>query len=265
MTHTIWPLENLFKRKMNEDHIRFILEKSNIHADVLKKMMHLCCDNAYHNYGHTLGVMRTIIEIAEAQGLDKKTTTKLCLAGGVHDANHPGISTASDELVSSLIMFERITDHDLALCGLSSADRPFISKAVMATTFAERGKIPDQAAYIIQDADLGYMGKGKYIYLLASIGLIDEFCRANFNTPDPVQFIRSQQKPFIDMVVNMSPSKDTFFLSEGAQKVLTDPRNVLDDVLLWPDAIYWLAYDLRKADVTLEEFTTTIDRQTSFH
>lgn len=258
---TIWLLENLYKRKMNEDHIRFILDNSNIHPDVLQKFMNLCCDNPYHNYGHTLGVMRTIIEIAQAQGVDKKTTTKILVAGGVHDAPHPGIATQSDEVISVITMFDSITDRDLALCGLTTSDRSMIRDLQLATIFEKRGKTNDVSAFIIQDADIGYMGKGKYMYLLASMGLIDEFCRASFQEPDPVRFIRLEQKPFIDHVVSMSPTKDSFFLSEGAKKIMTDPAQTLQELLLWPDAIYWLAYDLRQIDISLEEFVTMIDRQ----
>lgn len=260
-TKTIWPLKNLYKVQMNEDHVRFVLENSNIHQDVLKKFMGLCNDNPYHNYGHTLCVMKTIIEIAQAQGMDRKTTTVILMAGGVHDALHPGIATSSDEIRSVLSLFDTITDTDLALCGLSSLDRPAIRDLVLATTFDKRGKINDPTALIIQDADIGYMGKSKYIYLLASIGMIDEFCRANFKQPDPVHFFRLEQQPFIDFVVNMSPNKDSFFLSEGAKKIMADPAETLEELLLWPDAIYWLVYDLRKVDVSFEEFTTMIDRQ----
>lgn len=257
----VWPLEHLYKRKMNEDHIKFILNKSNIHSDVLQKIMCLCSDNAYHNYGHTLGVMKTVIEIAQAQGLDKKTTTLILMAAGVHDSFHPGIATASDEIRSVLAMFEHITDRDLAICGLTVADRAVIRDMILATTFDKRGEINDVSAYIIQDADIGYMGKGKYIYLLASIGLIDEFCRADFKDPDPVRFIRLQQKPFIDFVVSKSPNKDSFFLSEGAKKIMQNPSETLQELLLWPDRVYWLAYDLRKADITMDDFVTMIDRQ----
>ena len=225
--------------------------------------MNLCSDNAYHNYGHTLGVMRTVIEIANAQGLDKRIITTLVIASGLHDVLHPGIATPSDEVVSVLAMFDHITDQDLAICGLTTADRPKIRDLQLATTFDKRGKIDDISAYIIQDADIGYMGKGKYIYLLASIGLIDEFCRADFKDPDPVIFIRKQQQPFINFVISKSPHKDSFFLSEGAKKIMKDPAETLQELLLWPDTIYWLAYDLRTADFSLEEFITMVDRQVS--
>jgi len=261
MTKTIWPLINLYKRKMNEDHIRFILENSNIHQDVLKRFMYLCSDNAYHNYGHTLGVMRTVIEIAQAQDLDKRTTTIILVAAGVHDAPHPGIATSSDELRSALTMFNDITDQDLALCGLTTSDRPMIRELILATTFTKRGENDNIPDYIIQDADIGYMGKGKYIYLLASIGLIDEFCRATFKNPDPVSFIRNQQKPFIDYVVSKNKKNHSFFLSEGAKQIMTDPTETLQELLLWPNAVYWLTYDLRQVDISLEEFVTLIDRQ----
>lgn len=258
---SLWPLEHLYKRKMNEDHIKFILNRSNIHHDVLKKIMCLCSDNSYHNYGHTLGVMRTVIEIAQAQELDIKTTTKLLVAAGVHDSFHPGVATASDEILSVLAMFEHIADRDLAICGLTVADREAIRDAILATTFEKRGKINDPLAFVIQDADIGYMGKGKYIYLLASIGLIDELCRAYCKEPDPVIFIRQQQQPFIDSVVSKSPNKDSFFLSEGAKKIMKDPAETLQELLLWPDRVYWLAYDLRQADITMDDFITMIDRQ----
>ncbi|MCX6823723.1 MAG: HD domain-containing protein [candidate division SR1 bacterium] len=260
-TTIVWPLENVFKRKLNEDHIRFILENSNIHQDVLKKIMRLCSDNAYHNYGHTLGVMRTVIEIAQAQGLDRRLTTVILVAAGCHDAPHPGVATPSDEVRSVLTMFDEISDRDLALCGLTSADRPMIAEILLATTFTKRGEIDSIHAHIIQDADIGYMGKGKYVYLFASIGLIDEFRRADSTDPDPVKFIRKQQQPFIDFVVSKNKKDHTFFLSEGAKKIMKDPAEILQDLLLWPDAIYWLAYDLRYADISLEEFTTLIDRQ----
>ncbi len=261
MTVQIWPLINLYKRKLNEEHIRVILCKSNIHRDVLKKFMDFSSDNAYHNYGHTLGVMRTVIEICLAQNLDKRLTTIIAFAAGIHDSPHPGIATAADEIRSTVTMFDCITDGDLALCGLTSADRPLIRDLQIATIFSNRGKYTDTACCIIQDADIGYMGKGKYIYLLACIGLIDEFCRATFKEPDPVDFIRVQQKGFITSVINMSPNKDSFFLSEGAKKIMADPMQTLEEILLWPDAIYWLAYDLRQADISLEQFIITIDRQ----
>ncbi|MEI6119229.1 MAG: hypothetical protein WCP92_08800 [bacterium] len=257
----IWPLKNLYKRKMNEDHIRFILTNSNIHVEVLEKIMNLCSDNAYHNYGHTLGVMRTIIEISRAQCVDRKTITLLLLGGGLHDAPHPGVATPSDEVRSVLTMFDHITDYDLALCGLATSDRSFIKELILATTFTKRGEIESIPAYIIQDADIGYMGKGKYIYLLASIGLIDEFCRADFTDPDPVSFIRKQQQPFINFVVSKNKQDHTFFLSEGAKKIMQNPADTLEELFLWPDAIYWLAYDLRRVDISLEEFTTMVDRQ----
>ncbi len=260
----LWPLENLYKRKINEDNIRFILDNSNIHQEVLKKIMCLCSDNAYHNYGHTLGVMKTVIEIAQAQGIDKKMTTKLLMAAGVHDSFHPGVATPSDEMRSVIVMFDHITDRDLILCGLTVDDRKPIGDYILATTFDKRGRIADPMAFIIQDADIGYMGKNKYIYLLASIGLIDEFSRAYCKEPDPVRFIRLEQKPFIEHVISMSPSKDTFFLSEGAKKIMNNPMKTLEDLLLWPDRIYWLVYDLRQTDITMANFITMIDRQVSF-
>ncbi|MEI6673041.1 MAG: HD domain-containing protein [bacterium] len=257
----IWSLKNLYKRKMNEEHIRFILKNSNMHHDVLEKIMHLCSNNEYHNYGHTLGMMRTIIEIALAQGVDKKTIMILVFAGGLHDAPHPGIATSSDEVRSVLTMYDKISDYDLEICGLTSSDRGIIRDLQLATIFSKRGETKTIPAYIIQDADIGYMGKGKYIYLLASVGLIDEFCRADFSEPDPVSFIRKQQQPFINFVVSKSPNQHSFFLSEGAKKIMKDPAETLQELLLWPDAIYWLAYDLRQVDISLEEFTTLIDRQ----
>jgi hypothetical protein len=257
----LWPLKNIYRHQINEEHIQFILDNSNMHVQVLQKIMDLCVDNPYHNYGHTLGVMRTILEISKAQSVNRKKTTQLLFAGGLHDAFHPGVATGTDELVSVLAMYDHITDRDLSLCGLNSADRPFIRDMIMATLFSKRGKTDDPIAFIIQDADIGYLGKGPYIYLFASMGLLDEFSSVTFTDPDPVRFIRVEQKQFIDMVINMSPMKNTFFLSEGAQKILIDPRKVLDQLLQWPDRIYWLAYDLRQADISIDQFITLIDRQ----
>lgn len=258
---TLWSLKNIYRRQINEDHIRFILDNSTMHTQVMQKIMDLCVDNPYHNYGHTLGMMRTIIEISQAQAVDRKRIAQLLFAGGLHDTFHPGVATGTDELISALAMYEHITDRDLSLCGLSSADRPFIRDMIMATVFSKRGKIDDPMAFIIQDADIGYVGKDPYTYLFASMGLIDEFTKTTFADPDPTRFIRIEQKLFIDMVIDMSPSKKTFFLSEGAQKILVDPRQVLDRLLQWPDRIYWLAYDLRYADVSIDQFKTLIDRQ----
>jgi hypothetical protein len=252
---------HVWKSGINNEKIDFILQNTDIPLGVILKIMVSYVSNPYHNFGHALGVSETAIIIAQAQNCSRREITIVALVGLTHDSFHQGILNLNDELIAAMKTNTKLTDQDIAQCGLTVADRSVIRDLIVSTTFTMHGKITDPLAEIIQDADISYMGKGPYMYLYACMGLVDEFGKQSGTVIDPIVFIREKQKPFIQHVVSLSPSKDTFFLSPGARKILHDPMETMDVLLSWNDRIFRLAYDLYRVDVEFNQFITIIDNQ----
>jgi predicted metal-dependent HD superfamily phosphohydrolase len=249
----VWRIE------FNQAKVDFILENTAITLPIIQKAMRLCRSNPYHNFGHTLGMTVDAIRIMQAIQSDSTTITLVALACLFHDAKHTGISLFADEILAVQFANRTLSDHDLIVCGLSSSVRTRIRDLILATIFTTRGKWSDPLAMIIQDADLAHLGKGPYMWMYASMGMIDEFAKEG-NHLDPVNFIRKMQPGFLNFVKSMNPDKK-FFLSSGAQSIFIAPEQSLNEILCWPDRVYHLAYDLCQLNIHYDRFVELLQRQ----
>jgi hypothetical protein len=252
--------KKLFRKEFNLSKVQFIIENSDITYELIVKSALIANLNPYHNFGHMLGVCEGVIKILTAEGATREEINREGLSALRHDAGHTGRVLVYDEIYSFQLNSMIFDEDDLKITGLKKdAALAKMRDGILATIFGNRGKINDRFAKVIQDADLGHLGYGPIYWLYASMGLVDEFANeGRIHTPQ--QFIFEEQRKFVSFLKTCSPNNDTIYLSEGAKKVFTDPEVSLKALENFkPEAIQF-AYDVRKSDITFEDFEKEINR-----
>ncbi len=246
--------KKVFRVKSNREKIFFLLENTKITQSVLVSAAKAARPNPFHNFGHQIGAAETFVKLALIAGLSVEERTLGALGLLFHDALHTGIQLYYDEIRSFESLAQSIDDTDYITMGLrrSEENLPKFRHIILSTVFQDRGGADDQYTKMVQDSDLGHLGRGTAYWMWSSMGLIDEFIRAGQKT-DPVTFIKEDQSKFINYVKFLS-KEDSVFLSDAAKSSLIDPEKTLIEIknLTVPQIMF--AYNHRQADITVEEF-----------
>src|SRR3989338_334120 len=263
----------VFCTNMNEGEQKFSIDKHSLerfsflfqHTDIPKsvflKAEQSIQDNPYHNFPHELNVAENAIRIALAEFRNRKELNLLGTSGLFHDAGHTGIPKDNDEENANEIMFGTLTPEEIAKIG----DDPEITKEilgilVLGTKFKDRGKSEDLLVKIIQDADLSLLGGDEYEVAYGSMKLLDEFNMTKNENISPLTFLRETQKKFIEYVVNMSPTKKEFFLTDGAKKIFRNPLETISKFENWSDKAINFTYEAHRNKLQFDEYKQGITR-----
>ncbi|QQR76928.1 HD domain-containing protein [Candidatus Nomurabacteria bacterium] len=249
-----------FRIRANEEKIKFIIEKTDISAEIILKAQKVAVQNPYHGFGHELGVTESGIMIAEACGCNRYDINTIALALLFHDADHRGIHNPEDEERAAIAMMSSLSKKDLKICGVSPIlAQQRIRDFILSTRFSVHGKSGDLGVCIVQDADIASIGRGPEYWLWATMGLVDEFNNQHEKPITPFNFIHTEQVKFLE-VLESSSINGEIFLTSGARKIFYDPYESLEIMLSWPEeAIDW-AYSVRFEDLTFEEFQEGLNK-----
>lgn len=249
----------VFRIQENLKKIDFILRNSRIKETTIVKAANIARNNPFHNFGHQIGVAESAIKIAIAEKRSIEEITTFAFASLVHDAGHKGIMDSFDEIRALELTANIMDPEDFQVIDEDhNKSVGILRDLIMATVFIKRGQIEDVNAKIMQDADLAHLGQGIPYWLWASMGLIEEFGNQQKTEIDPIDFIRNTQEKFVEFLASLSET-GTVYLSRGANRIF---RNPLQDVQAFKEMskeIIMFAYDVRKDDITLDEFKRKIE------
>jgi len=231
----------LFRKKENHKKVQFILEKTDITKEIIFLANEISNLNPYHNFGHQLGVAETAIIIGETEGCSRKEVNLLALCGLFHDAKHLGKYIENAEENSYITAIETLPEHVFQKLQISKSE---FFELIMATKIKKHGKLQNKLAKIIQDADLWWLARWPEYLLYTSMWILDE---ENINKETFLQI----QEEFINKIQQESKS---FFVSEWAKEVFIEPKEGLKILQYRPKEKIEKAYELRKQDISFEEF-----------
>ena len=250
--------QKLFRVRENmENKMKFVLENSDVTFEFILKASVLAHPNEYHNFGHELGAAEQGIRIAIAEGKSREEINKIAFTLLIHDGGHTGIMRWYDEIHSVELMRSTFGPKDTSFIGPNhDAIMDVVQNWILGTPFGIRGKTNDPFIRIVQDADLAHMGLGLPYWLWASMGLVNEFSKVKPITPE--FFIRVIQEKFVSDVAKVSGT-GKFFLSDGAQKIYSDPLEVVKEFKNLPIQLINYADSVKFEDVTVAEFTEKVN------
>jgi hypothetical protein len=254
--------QKVFRKRENWKKVQFITTNTSLDLSILVKASSVACKNDYHNFGHQIGATEMAIRIAQAEGLTQDVIDTIALAMLFHDASHRGIVQRYDEMRAVEAMELVIQEDDTktiprAYDSIMSSARDLI----LATTFSKRGSSLNLLDKIVQDADLAHLGQGHLYWGWSSMGLVDEFGRQEGKILSPITFIRERQEKFVFFLEKIGDGH--VYLTLGARNIFLNPIDTLPKVLAFTDAQINYAYQVRKDDITLREFSTEFNKLTS--
>ncbi len=104
---------------------------------------------------------------------------------------------------------------------------------------------------------MAHLGQGVEYWLWSSMGLIEEFGQQRKTKLDPIKFIKEEQEKFVNLLHKISPT-GSIYLSRGANKLFSNPLQDVEVLKNISNDIIQFAYEVRKEDITLEEFKEKI-------
>ncbi len=248
----------VFRLEENTNKIEFVTRNSSITMPLIVRAATISGPNPFHNFGHQIGVTEYAIRIAIAENRPINEIDSVAVGSTVHDAKHNGVMNPFDEVNSFEAAKQFMDPEDFKLIHENfERSIAILRDLIMATVFSNRGKINDDLAKIIQDADVAHVGQGIVYWLWASMGLIEEFNRQRKVPVSPFVFIRVEQEQFINHLANCSPS-GTVYLSKGANRIFRNPLQDVQIIKNLPEAAIMFAYNNRHKDINLRDFEKEI-------
>lgn len=251
--------EKFFRVRENLKKIDFVLKNSGITLELIQKAAIVSKKNPYHNFGHEIGATEQGIRLAQAEERSIEEVNLIALALLFHDADHRGIVQFYDEMHAIELASTILISSDTKMIGEHNSVLTKMRELILGTIFPDgRAKHTNPMVWIIQDADLAHLGLGPIYWLWASMGLVDEFNRNRSDALTPENFIHFEQEKFVKFLAGLSGT-GKIYLSHGAQKIFSDPLKDVEIIKNYPSRVIQYAYDVRREDVTLEEFTDHIN------
>ncbi|HPC34628.1 MAG TPA: HD domain-containing protein [Candidatus Absconditabacterales bacterium] len=235
---------NLYRNKENLQKIKYIKENSDITDDILLIAKNLSTNSGYHNFGHAIGVAETVIKLCEVEKMDRQTLNLLVLAALFHDSGYIENKKIDLEKLACNLSDNYIPDKIFEKLNIKRQD---FNELIMQTKLSNRNLNNEEFVKILQDADLGCLGRGPYYILYACMGLVDEGVSLE-------NFVKNQKKFVLNTMID-----GKFYISNAGILRLKNPIESLSIIEGWPNSIIEKAYNLRKEDITFEEFKKEID------
>lgn len=251
-----------FRRCENMGIIEFISKKTDVPIEIIVLAINNMHENDFHNIDHMLSATRAAIEIAIAEKRNREQINLLTLIMLFHDAHHTGIATSTDEMIAAMTALEVIPKDVLEICRENNFQNlaNMLRDGIVASCFSMRGKISDPFLQIVQDADIHACAVGANYWMYSCSGLGMEMAK-QMNRPalnNPVDFwkgnVNNSQDDFVLFLESIT-KKSNILLSYGAKELwLGIARDNLNEIKSWSDEKIFKAFNLRKDDITFEEF-----------
>ncbi len=235
---------NLYRNKENLQKIKYIKENSDITDDILLIAKNLSTNSWYHNFWHAIWVAETVIKLCEVEKMDRQTLNLLVLAALFHDSWYIENKKIDLEKLACNLSDNYIPDKIFEKLNIKRQD---FNELIMQTKLSNRNLNNEEFVKILQDADLWCLWRWPYYILYACMWLVDEWVSLE-------NFVKNQKKFVLNTMIDWK-----FYISNAWILRLKNPIESLSIIEWWPNSIIEKAYNLRKEDITFEEFKKEID------
>lgn len=237
----------LFRDKENRQKLNYIKQHTDLSDEIFYLAKDLSNHNPYHNFWHQIWVAENAIKLGLASNLNKKDLNLIWFIGLFHDAGYFINHADQDmEILAVKTILKKVPKKFLTHLNINQQQ---IEYYIMNTKLSAHWKSDDNIVKIIQDADLAWLGYWPYYLLYSTMGLIDELCI-------PLEsFLEFEQNFIHSHCIN-----DSFYQSEAAKRMFSNPQSSLNILKSWPKEVIALAYQLRQENITFSEFQDKISQ-----
>lgn len=236
---------NLFRSNENLKKLNYIKENSDITDDIILIAKNLSVNNWYHNFWHEIWVAETTIKLCKECGIDRNMINLLVLAALFHDSGYTKTYDIDLEKLACNLSNTYLPNKVFDKMAIKRED---FNNLIMMTNINNRKTDNEEHLKILQDADFWCLWQWPYYILYACMWLIDEWVISLDNfVDDELKFVKNH-------LINGS-----LYLSNSWNKVLESPIKSLEIIASWPRNVIEKAYNLRKSNITFEEFKNEID------